>query len=184
MSRLERELVELYSDVYFFVNSRVNDQSCAEDITQSVMEKAIEKYDTLRKKESLKSWVMQIANNKIKAYYNDLKKINAMFVFQENDDGESISIDIYNIADLKADILDMIVSEQDQVNIICALNNLEEKYKEVIRLNYICEYNFIEISEILSVNVNTVRTWAARGLIKLREEFEKMNAGEKNEAIL
>ena len=54
----------------------------------------------------------------------------------------------------------------------------ESSYQEVIRLNVICEYNLIETAEILNVNVNTVRTWSARGLVKLREEFERLDRGE------
>lgn len=183
MSNLEKELVQMYKDVYCFVLSKINDKENADDITQSVMEIAIEKYDTLRKKESLKPWVMQIANNKINAYYNNLKRVNATFVIQEKKDEDLFAMDIYNIADVKSDILSLMVNEENRINIIYALNNLDVKYKEVLRLNYICGYNFIEISEILNVNVNTIRTWASRGLIKLKAEYEKIDSGEKNEAI-
>ena len=60
---------------------------------------------------------------------------------------------------------------------------LERKYQDVIRLKYICEYNCIEIAEILNVNVNTVRTWSARGLVRLKEEFVKLDSGESHGSI-
>lgn len=183
MRKLERDLLSLYKDIYCFVNSRINNSEYAKDITQSVMQTAIEKYETLRNKAALKSWLMQIANNRVNAYYNDLKKINSVFVYQgDNDDNEN-QLDIYNIADIKSDILELIISEEDKKNVILALNRLEFKYQEVIRLNYICGYSFIEISEILNTNVNTVRTWGARGIVKLKIEFDKINAGGENEAI-
>ena len=60
-----------------------------------------------------------------------------------------------------------------------ALERIDRKYRNVIQLNVICEYNLIETAEILNINVNTARTWSARGLVKLREEFEKLDLGEQ-----
>ena len=60
-----------------------------------------------------------------------------------------------------------------------ALERIDSKYRDVIRLNVICEYDLIKTAKILDVNVNTARTWSARGLVKLREEFEKLDLGEQ-----
>ena len=60
-------MTQLYKDVYCFVNSRIHDPDCAKDITQDVIMIAIDRYGTLRKKEVLKSWVMQIASNAVKS---------------------------------------------------------------------------------------------------------------------
>lgn len=79
--------------------------------------------------------------------------------------------------DVKADILQKLIHEEDMINIMLALERLEKKYQDVIRLNIICEYNLIDTAEALDQNINTVRTWSARGLVKLREEFEKIEAG-------
>lgn len=183
MKNFEMDLICLYKDIYCFVNSRINNSEYAKDITQSVMEIAIAKQDTLKKKESLKAWTMQIAYNKVKSYYNEVKKINSNFSQWEYVGEDILPIDIYNVEDIKADILNLIVTEEDIQNLMTALNRLDKKYQEVIRLNYICEYSFIEISEILNVNVNTVRTWGSRGLIKLKQEFKKIDSGEGHEAI-
>lgn len=177
MMRIEKELLLIYKDVFCFVMSRINDLECSKDITQSVMETAILKGNTLRRKSSLKSWVMQIASNKINAYYNDLKKINKRVFYIEHEYEEQ-EINVENIVDIKENILERIVKEEDFANVMLAMSNLEKKYQEVLRLNYICGYNLIEVSEIMNVNVNTVRTWASRGLIKLKEEFDKIDSGE------
>lgn len=162
MKRLENELIEIYKDVFCFVNSKISDREYARDITQSVMETAIDKYNSLRNKESLKAWIMQIASNKIKIYYNDLRKINSTFTYQEDSAEEYLGIDNNRIKNIEGDLLNLLISKENKINLINALNRLDKKYSEVIKLNYICGYNFIEISKILNVNVNTVRTWAAR----------------------
>lgn len=181
MRNLEIELTQLYKDVYCFVNSRIHNPDCAKDITQDVMTIAFDRYGTLRKKDALKSWVMQIASNKVKAYYNDLKRVHALFVYQEcEEDAESVDI-ISEIADVEADILEGIITKMDQINLMVALSRIEKKYQMVLRLKYICEYSYVEISEIMHVNVNTIKTWAARGLVKLKDEFERMEAGDHYE---
>lgn len=177
MHTLERRLTEIYMDVYYFVNSRINDDDSAKDITQSVMETAIHKYSSLKKKESFKAWVMQIANSKINAYYNELKKINSILTYRNSSTDNVTDFIVNDIEDAKADILNLLVNRENQINLTIALSRLETKYSEVIRMKFICGYNFMEISEILNVNINTVRTWSARGLIKLREEFIRIDSG-------
>ncbi len=183
MLNLEKDLIQLYKDVYCFVNSRIHDPDSAKDITQEVMETAISRYDTLRKKAALKSWVMQIASNKVKAYYNDLKRVHAMFVYQEREDASENTDIIEQIADTEADILESIITKIDRINLMRALERIEKKYQMVLRLRYICEYSYVEISEIMHVNVNTTKTWAARGLVKLKDEFERIEAGDQHETL-
>lgn len=178
MKKFEDELARIYKDVFYFIISRVNDEEQAKDLTHNVMEIVILKIDTLRKKDSFKPWVMQIARNQINAYYNGIKRFNRMFKtidFNEENCVDAVGIDL---EDLKADVLQKIMTEEDKVNIMLALERIDKKYKDVIRLNIICEYNLIETAEILNENVNTVRTWSARGLKKLKEEFIKLDFGE------
>lgn len=178
MRKLEKDLTKLYNDVFYFTISRVNDVEQARDITQSVMETVISKRSTLRKKESFKSWVMQITRNRINAYYNGIRRYNNMFMTSKTIQCEGVEIMDIDIEDIKSDILQKLIDEEDKTNIMKALDRIDKKYQEVIRLNVICEYNLIETAEILNVNVNTVRTWSARGLVKLREEFERLDRGE------
>lgn len=168
----EQELIKLYNEIFYFILSRIDDPDQAKDIAQSVMEIVIVNIDSLHKKDALKSWTMQIANNKINEYYRWLHKFRAT----HTDVPEELDA-ISDIEDIKADILKRLVDEEDMINIMKALNRLEQKYRDVIHLNIICEYNLIETAEILNQNVNTVRTWSARGLVKLKEEFERIEAG-------
>lgn len=179
MKQFEKKLIDIYDDVFNFTVSRVKNVEQAEDITQSVMETAIAKIKTLRKEEAFKPWVMQIAANKINAYYNGIRRYNTMFTDTKTIQNDAEITDI-DIEDIKADILQRLVNEEDQINIMRALDNIEKKYQEVIRLNIICELNLIQTSEILNVNVNTARTWSARGLLKLRDEFERLDKGDQN----
>lgn len=168
----EQEIVKIYNDIFYFILSRIDDPDQAKDIAQSVMEIVIANIDSLRKKDSLKSWAMKIASNKINEHYRWLQK----FRMNHTELPEEF-IEESDVEDIKADILKMLVHEEDMINIMKALDRLEKKYRDVIHLNIVCEYNLIETAEILNQNVNTVRTWSARGLAKLKEEFERIEAG-------
>ena len=177
MKAFEKDLIIIYNDVFYFAVSRVHDEEVARDITQSVMESVCANIKALKRKESFKAWVMKITSNKINEYYRGIRKFNERYDDRASEviDGE-IDGDI-DIEDLKADILQKLVHEEDMINIMVALNRLEQKYQDVIRLNIICEYDLIETSKILGVNVNTVRTWSARGLVKLKAEFDSIDRG-------
>ena len=179
MKRLEEKIVTVYSSVFIYVRSKISDDDEARDVTQSAMEKVVRKIDTLRSEKSFRPWVMTIAKNEVNAYFNRIIKHNRLFADNEKVLSDGTCISALEIADIKADILEKLTSEEDKINIMIALERIDRKYRNVIQLNVICEYNLIETAEILNINVNTARTWSARGLVKLREEFEKLDLGEQ-----
>lgn len=174
---LEDKIVELYADVYYFALSRVHDTNAAEEIAQTAIEKALVNIKSLKKKSALKSWLMQITMNEIRLYFRTMNQYFKLFSDQDEGQANGSEENLKEIEDLQSGILEQLVNEEDKVNIIKALNMLDEKYKIVIRLKVMCEYNLIEVSELLGTNVNTVRTRYARGLKLLREEFEKIDKG-------
>lgn len=183
MKKLEQKLQQIYLDVFLFVQSRVGDKDRSLDITHSVMETIIKKRSSLRSDKTFKSWAMQIAANKVNDYYRSVKKFSMLHVtlgVNQDSDNDSV-IDINNIEDVKANILDRMIEEQDKYNIICALQRLEQNLQVVIRLHVICGYTLREVAEILHKNQNTIRTWYARGIVQLKEEFEKLDG--ENERI-
>ena len=72
------KIAELYTNVFYFVLSKVDNYRDAEDIAQTVMEKAISKTHMLRNEARLKSWVIKIASNEINMYFRKAKKINSI----------------------------------------------------------------------------------------------------------
>ena len=179
MKRLEEKIVTVYGSVFIYVMSKIGNEDEARDVTQSAMEKVVRKIDTLRSEKSFRPWVMTIAKNEVNAYFNQIIKHNRLFAGNEKVLSDGTCISALEIADIKADILEKLTSEEDKINIMIALERIDSKYRDVIRLNVICEYDLIKTAKILDVNVNTARTWSARGLVKLREEFEKLDLGEQ-----
>ena len=179
MKRLEEKIVTVYRSVFIYVMSKIGNEDEARDVTQSVMEIVIRKIDTLRGEKSFRPWVMKIAKNEVNAYFNRIIKYKQLFADNEKVLSDGTCISVLEIADIKADILEKLASEEDKINIMIALERIDSKYHDVIQLNVICEHNLIKTAEILDINVNTARTWSARGLVKLKEEFEKLDLGEQ-----
>lgn len=176
MKHVNDRIAEHYSDVFCYIISRIDNLYVAEELTQNVIEKAIRKNSFLRKKESLKSWIMTIAANSVNDYYREVKRINTALL-KEDTVFDASAEEIKNIEDIKNDILNMIVSKESERNIIAALESLEYKYRSVITLNAVCGFSFVEISKILNVNTNTVRTRYCRGIKKLKAAYLQLDEG-------
>lgn len=56
---------EYRKKIYQFICKRVDDSSTAEDITQDVFVKILQKIDSLQSEDKLQSWLYQIARNSI-----------------------------------------------------------------------------------------------------------------------
>ena len=164
------KIAELYTDVFYFALSRVDNYRDAEDIAQTVMEKAISKTHMLRNEARLKSWVMKIASNEINMYFRKVKKINSI-LFNVEEELE------FEIAGLEKDILQHITGKLDKMNICRAMSKLDDKYQTALQLCIVCDFSFVQASEILNINVNSVKTRYYRGLKSLKKEFLKLETG-------
>jgi RNA polymerase sigma factor (sigma-70 family) len=69
MEEFEQLLRQHYRPLERYVNFRMDGTGDGDDLLQEVCLAAYEKFHTLRDREKFKSWVMQIAQNKIRDYY-------------------------------------------------------------------------------------------------------------------
>ncbi|WP_297422044.1 sigma-70 family RNA polymerase sigma factor [Clostridium sp.] len=147
-------LIETYSDMLIRISySYIKNISDAEDITQDVFIKFLEKQPNFKNVEHEKAWLLRIAINlskdKLKSAY--FKKT----------------------APLEGDFID--TSKEDN-EIIYAVLSLPLKYRSILLLYYYEEYSISEISNILNIKESTVGSQLSRGrkLLKaiLKEDFE------------
>ena len=59
------------------------------------------------------------------------------------------------------------------IEMIETIRSLPEKYREIIYLHYYCDYSTAEISKILRLSVNTVKSRLQRAREKLSTELKK-----------
>ena len=141
----------------------VGDKMICEDIVQSVFLRFYENLDSIKTKESIKYWLYTTTRNMIYEHYRHKKihtdKYNAA-------DSEEIEMDagidiskLYEQKELKQIIMD-------------ELDNMPEEQREVFLLKEYGQLSYKEISDLLSIDINLVKS----RLFKVRQKIIKRTA--------
>lgn len=147
-------LIETYSDMLIRISySYMKNLSDAEDITQEVFIKLLEKQPDFKNKTHEKSWLIRVAINLSK------DKLKSSY--------------FKNTTSLEDDFVD---TTQEDTDVIQAVLSLPVKYRSIVFLYYYENYSISEISNILNIKESTVGSQLSRGrkLLKsiLKEDFE------------
>lgn len=148
------QLWNQYSEILKrFIISRVKDPEVVNDLLQETFIKVHLNLDTLKKQESIKSWIFSIANNIIIDYFNKQSKktslpTNLTTVDEENKE-EHTAIDC----------------------ILPLINNLPSTYKEAMILSEIQGLKQHEIAKKLSISVSGAKSRIQRGRNLLKQGY-------------
>lgn len=147
--------------VYNFLYKLTNDIELSEELTQETFYTAIKKINTLNKKESIRTWLYQIAKNKWKDYLRKNKKAN-------------INLDENTVENLVAnyDIEEDMIAKDNIIEFYKKIHMLDIDTREIIYLKIIRNFTFKEISQILGKNEEWARTKFYRGKLKLKESLK------------
>ena len=147
--------------VYNFLYKLTSDIELSEELTQETFYTAIKKINTLNKKESIRTWLYQIAKNKWKDYLKKNKKAN-------------IDLDENTVENLVAnyDIEEDMIAKDNIIEFYKKIHMLDIDTREIIYLKIIRNFTFKEISQILGKNEEWARTKFYRGKLKLKESLQ------------
>ena len=147
--------------VYNFLYKLTNDIELSEELTQETFYTAIKKINTLNKKESIRTWLYQIAKNKWKDYLKKNKKAN-------------INLDENTVENLVAnyDIEEDMIAKDNIIEFYKKIHMLDIDTREIIYLKIIRNFTFKEISQILGKSEEWARTKFYRGKLKLKESLK------------
>ena len=110
----------------------------------------------------LKAWLLRVARNECNDYHRTFWNKNV-----------SIGLDREKLERVKNDSVNKIQFDSDTENLVKALRKLSLKYREVLVLYYYQEYSTKEISDILQLSVNTVKSRLQRGREKLAKIIKR-----------
>ena len=152
----QSKLYEKYRKTVLTTSYRyVKNKQIAEDITQDVFIKILNKIDTYKTNNNFDSWIKRVTTNKALDHLRKHKY-------------EKYIGDVSNI-----NLSDEYVYDEDEYRIIL-INNLLEKlsdsYRSVFELFYIDELPHKEIAKRLSINVGTSKS----NLFKARNRIRKL----------
>lgn len=148
-SKVKDYIVENQERFYKIAYSYVKNEDDALDIVHDAICKALQKIDTLKNIEVVKTWFYKILVNSAIDYIRKNNKYVSLS--QEDMINEKISNDIYSDIDLEQ-----------------ALDRLSEEYKSIIMLRYFEDMKIEEIANVLQQNINTVKTKLYKGLRRLK----------------
>ena len=166
--KAQTQLINLFwVDVFSFVMKKVQDEHVADELTVSVFSKVLAKLDLFDPNFQFKTWILTIAQNSIIDYWR--KKA------RENEDSTDNFDGFKNHLALSPE--ELLISEEDQKQIITIIESLDSNYQEIIRLRFFEEKSIKEIAEELNLTVaNTkVRIMRAKKVLAAllkNKEFE------------
>ncbi len=151
--------------IYNFSYRFVGNEKVAEDITQEVFLKAWKNIKKFNLEKSFKTWIFSIAKNTCIDYLRKRKDV-PMSIFDSEDGGNFIEDNLTD-EELKAD--EIFIQKEDKKKIEKTITKLSVIQKEVIVLKYVNEMSLSEVSEILQMPKNTVKSHHRRALIKIKK---------------
>lgn len=141
----------VYNTAYTFLLNRED----AFDISQNSFIKAWRNISSFEEKSSFSTWLYRITVNSAKDYLISKNKNSTLEIDEE-------------VSDLTSPESEYIKKESLS-NIEMAINSLDEDLKEVVLLREIEELSYNEISEVLEIELGTVKSRLSRARAKLRE---------------
>ena len=138
----------------------VKDKTVAEDIVQYVWIKVWEKRHSINPELSFKSYLYTAVRNQTLKYIRDTKhKFTSLESIDSLADGITLQDDqMHNKETLK------FINE--------AIDHLPDKCREIFMLNRFEGLSYKEITEVLDISINTVKTQMTRALSSLRKALK------------
>ena len=142
---------QLYRTAFAYVKNKED----ALDIIQDTVYKAYISIDKLKEPKYFNTWLTKILINNAITF---MKK-NSKIIYLEENELNNISCLEYN--------------SDEKLDLLYAVDELEEKIKKVIILKYLNDLTICEVAKVLEIPEGTVKTYLNKGLSKLKIYFGK-----------
>lgn len=164
-------LVDRHREALFrLVVVRIRSRMDAEDIVQEVFFKAWTRLRRLKKGTAFRSWLYQIALNKVRDHYRR-RKVRAIFGSLE----EIPEHDLPEAAQSPAGGYVQVSRKRFWIDFYRMLDGLAKMEREVFLLRFFDELSINEISRTLGRGESTIKTHLYRALRKVRDRAERVD---------
>jgi RNA polymerase sigma factor (sigma-70 family) len=150
----KRLMKKYYTSLYNLVYRLVRNKDEVEDLTQEAFVKAFASLKFFNEEYAFSTWLYKIASNNTIDYIRK-KKLETFSIDKpiESDDSDYK----FELPDTTYEPDKEIIRRQRSVLISKAIENLPEKYKKVILLRHVDEYDYAEIAKMLKLPIGTVK---------------------------
>ena len=151
-------LVAHQEDFYRLAFSYVKNRDAALDVVQESIVKALAKADTVRRPEYIKTWFYRIVVNESLSILRERGR--TVLTGEEAQKEESYEEKGF---------------EPPEEDLYLHINRLEEDVQAIIKLRFYEELSLQELSQIMEMNLNTVKSKLYRGLKTLRIAVQEVD---------
>ncbi len=152
-------ILENQDRFYRVAYSYTRNQEDALDVVQSAVCKALESYESIKNTEAVRTWFYRILINECLAVIKKRKRV----VLSD----DALAQEVYYEKSYESD--DDIEKELDRLDL---------DVQGIIKLRFFEELSLKEISRIMGMNLNTVKTKLYRGLKQLKENMQEADLWE------
>lgn len=162
---------EFYKRILNYVLKRTTNFDLSLDISSEVFLKAFLNIGQFKWKGiSIQNWLYRIASNEINLFHRS-KKYTPKLLNQTYPPGQFITFST-DMEKEKEEAENELIRNTEFIQILAIINQLPDKYKEVISLKYFEKMNNREIGEILGKKEGTIKSLVSRGLEKIRISYQ------------
>jgi len=155
------EAVPYLNELYRIAVRLAGSPEIAEDILQEVFLQAWKSFDAYEKGTNCRAWLYKILFFKVK-HYRRSAKIQAKYFQADDDEGT-----LFGQAAAPIDVPQHLTDEK----ILRAVDALPEKFRAVILLADVEDFDYKEVAQILNVPLGTVMSRLSRARQKLRKSL-------------
>lgn len=147
-------IADLYLDtVYRVALNGCKNPYDAEDVVQNTFMKLLHHTEDFENDEHIRKWLIRVAINECNSMWRSFWKKNVS------------SIDELQI--------ELSFSTPEKSELFYAVQNLPQKYREVVHLYYYEQYSVKEISDILGISETAIQTRLMRARNKLKQQLKE-----------
>lgn len=149
-------MLNLKIELYKIARIRLSNNEDIDDAVQETMIAAFKNIHKINDNSNFKKWMITILINKCNRIYRKRKKYNISF------EGEEFENYLKSDEDL-----------DKSLNFYYILKDLNYDERIIVSLYYLEDYTTKDISKILKINENTIKTKLRRAKIKLKNKYRK-----------
>ncbi len=151
--------------IYNYSIKMISNKMAAEDVVQNVFLKLFENFEIIRNKEAVNYWLFKTARNEIYAYFRRKKSHVDQFNV-ENTDKLTLASD-YNLNE----VLEL---KETKKLIMKELNSMAPEQREVYLLKEYGHLSYQEISEVMEIDEDLVKSRLYKARQKLIKRIAKL----------
>ncbi len=151
-------ILDIKNELYNIAKTRLSDDNDINDAIQETMISAYKNINKLKEDKYFKSWIIKIMINECNKIYKSKYKNKNIFnklVHKEIDNYD------YNIQNVNSNI-----------DFELLINSLNYEEKIIITLFYNSNYSIKEISDILNINSNTIKSKISRSKQNIKNKYK------------